>query len=342
MMEQVPLPPPILWSDDGVLKLLDQRQLPHHEAYVVCRNSEDVRAAIAALVVRGAPAIGLAGAYGVALAACASSTDANALTAAAASLATARPTARNIARAVRAVLEAALAAAPSDRPAAALAMARTLHQREHVVCNAIATAGAALVPNGAWVLTHCHTGALATGGGLGTALGALAVAWRQGRLAGVYACETRPLWQGARLTAWECSRLGIPCRLIVDGAAGLVLASGRCAAVFVGADRIAANGDVANKIGTYPLAVLAQRHALPFVVLAPWDSIDPSLPSGAAIPLEERSAQEVASPAAAATVPCFNPAFDVTPGSLVTALVTEHGLYRRPYALDREAPAQEG
>ena len=330
------MPVNLQWAD-GTLHILDQRRLPAQEAYLVCRSAGDVAAAIASLAVRGAPAIGLAGAYGIALAAGECGQDTARLRFLAETLARTRPTAVNLQRGVDAALRAALQVPAGDMARAALEAAHALHLQDAAVCQAIAEAGADLIPAGSWVLTHCHTGALATGG-VGTALGAIGAARSRGMLHGVYACETRPLWQGARLTAWECDRRGIPCRLLVDGAAGMLLASGRCRAVLVGADRIAANGDVANKVGTYPLAVLAARHAIPFIVLAPWSSVDPCLPDGSRIPVEERDPGEVTAPVAPANTIAFNPAFDVTPGSLVSAIVTETGIYRRPYALRREAP----
>ncbi len=333
------LPANLRWTD-GALHVLDQRLLPGEESYLVCRSAADVAAAIAGLAVRGAPAIGLAGAYGVALAAGECGADTTRLRLLADTLARTRPTAVNLQRGVDAAFRAALQLPAGDMAArAALEAARALHLEDAAVCQAIAEAGADCISPGSWVLTHCHTGALATGG-VGTALGAIGVAHSRGTLHGVYACETRPLWQGARLTAWECGRRGIPCRLLVDGAAGTLLASGRCRAVLVGADRIAANGDVANKVGTYPLAVLAARHAVPFIVLAPWSSVDASLPDGSRIPVEEREPSEVTTPVAPAGIAAFNPAFDVTPGSLVSAIVMETGIYRRPYALHREAPKQ--
>ena len=329
------LPPTLSW-EDGALRILDQRALPRELRYLVCRRSAEVVEAIRTLAVRGAPALGLAGAYAVALAAREAGGDAERLRALAEAVATARPTAADLRRGVEAALGAAWAGPAGGWSERALEAARTLHEEDRRRCAAIAEAGAELLPRGGWVLTHCHTGALATGG-IGTALGAIRVAHARGWVAGVYACEARPLWQGARLTAWECARLGIPCRLLVDAAAGSLLASGRVGAVLVGADRIAANGDVANKVGTYPLAVLAARHGVPFYVLAPWSTVDLRLASGREIPVEERDPREVTEPAAPEGTAAYNPAFDVTPGALVSALVTERGVFRRPYALREEA-----
>jgi methylthioribose-1-phosphate isomerase len=329
------LPPNLSWLPAGALRILDQRALPGEVRYLECTEPRDVAQAIRDLAVRGAPAIGLAGAYGVALAALRHGADPSAFERAVLELATARPTAVNLATAVRRTAVAARAVlraggSPEEAAAAALGQARALHREDAERCAAIARLGAELLPAGGWVLTHCHTGYLATGG-TGTALGAIALAHRMGRVEGVYACEARPLWQGARLTAWECGLLGIPCRLIADGAAGALLAAGRVRAVLVGADRIAANGDVANKVGTYPLAVLAERHAVPFYVLAPSSTLDPEVPSGAGMVVEEREEGEVLRPAAAPGAGAWNPAFDITPGALISAIVTETGIHRRPY-----------
>ncbi len=331
------LPPNLEWRD-GALHILDQRALPQDVRFLRCVQWSQVREAIATLAIRGAPAIGLAGAYGVALAAKAQPVPSPAFDAAVVALADARPTAADLAWAVGQA--AAAAREGPDAAAAALSRARALHHADAGRCRRIAEAGSRLPEVRGWVLTHCHTGALATGG-IGTALGAIAEAYRAGRVAGVYADETRPLWQGARLTAWELGCLGIPCRLLADGAAGALLASGRVASVLVGADRIAANGDVANKIGTYPLAVLAERHGVPFYVLAARSTIDPGLGHGGLILIEERQAGEVLAPVAAPGAGAYNPAFDVTPGALVTALITEDGVFRPPFDLgalsDREA-----
>lgn len=322
------MPSNLLWTDDA-LRILDQRCLPHAEHYLVCRTAQDVVEAIRSLAVRGAPAVGLAGAYGVALAAIEAAGSQSRLAKLVETLADARPTAINLRREVLRTAALTVGSA-KDMAAAALAAALQAHARDRTLCEAIAVTGADLIAPNSWALTHCHTGALATGG-IGTAFGALALAHARGTLVGVYACEARPLWQGARLTAWECERLGIPCKILVDAAAGSVLAAGRCQAVFVGADRIAANGDTANKIGTYPLAVLASRHGIPFYVLAPSSTLDTSLRSGVEIPIEERDPREVTDGVAPAGATAFNPAFDITPGSLISAVVTERGIYRRPY-----------
>jgi methylthioribose-1-phosphate isomerase len=263
------------------------------------------------MAVRGAPAIGLAAAYGVALAARAGD-DARA---AAELLRGTRPTAVNLAWA----LDRALAA---DDP---LALAKRLHEEQLDADRRLAALGAERFEPGDRALTHCNTGALATGG-LGTAGGVLRAAWEQDRLTQVWVDETRPLLQGARLTAWELGRAGIPHTVIADSAAGGLIARGLVDRVVVGADRIAANGDVANKVGTYPLAVVAARHGVPFYVAAPVSTIDPDRATGADIPIEERDPGEVSEAAAA-----FNPAFDVTPAELVTAIFTEAGVLEPPY-----------
>jgi methylthioribose-1-phosphate isomerase len=291
--------------------LLDQRRLPGEEVELECRSAAEVAEAIRTLAVRGAPAIGVAAAYGYALAA-ARGED---LDGAAAVLAASRPTAVNLTWALG---EVRAAADPAER-------AREIHREEVERCRRMAGHAAELLETGTRALTHCNTGGLATGG-YGTALGALRAAREQGRLDHVWVDETRPLLQGARLTAWELGALGIPYAVIVDAAAGGLMAAGEVDCVLVGADRIAANGDTANKVGTYSLAVLADHHGLPFYVVAPTSTIDPDTASGAEIVIEERAADEVT-----ATFPARNPAFDVTPAALVTAIVTEAGVHRAPY-----------
>jgi methylthioribose-1-phosphate isomerase len=300
--------------------LLDQRRLPGEEVELECRSAAEVAEAIRTLAVRGAPAIGVAAAYGYALAA-ARGED---LEDAAAVLAAARPTAVNLTWALG---EVCAAADPAER-------AREIHREEVARCRQMARHAAALLDPGTRALTHCNTGGLATGG-YGTALGALRAAREQGRLEQVWVDETRPLLQGARLTAWELGALGIPYAVIVDAAAGGLMAAGEVDCVLVGADRIAANGDTANKVGTYPLAVLAAHHRLPFYVVAPTSTIDPDTPTGAEIVIEERAADEVT-----AAFPARNPAFDVTPAALVTAIVTEAGVHRAPYAETLPLPAR--
>jgi methylthioribose-1-phosphate isomerase len=294
---------PLRW-EDGFLLILDQTLLPGEEEWIRCERPEQVADAIGRLAVRGAPAIGVAAAYGLALA------EPGEFAAAAELLAAARPTAVNLRWAVDQVLAAG--------PAGAIAAARAIEARERDATRRIAEHGAALFGERERVLTHCNTGALATTG-YGTALGVIEAAWREGAVAQVWVGETRPLNQGARLTAWELDRSGIPFRVVTDSSAGLLMSRGLVDRIVVGADRIAANGDVANKIGTYPLAVLARRHDIPFVVAAPTSTIDPDTATGADIPIEERDPAEVSS------FPSANFAFDITPADLVTALVTEEG-----------------
>ena len=298
--------------------LLDQRRLPGEEIELECRSAAEVAEAIRTLAVRGAPAIGIAAAYGYALAVARGEDPDEA----AAVLASSRPTAVNLTWALG---EVRAAADPAER-------AREIHREEVERCRQMARHAAALLDPGTRALTHCNTGGLATGG-YGTALGGLRAASEQGRLDHVWVDETRPLLQGARLTAWELGALGIPYAVIVDSAAGGLMASGEVDCVLVGADRIAANGDTANKVGTYPLAVLAGHHGLPFYVVAPTSTIDPATPSGDAIVIEERAADEVT-----AGFPARNPAFDVTPAALITAIVTEAGVHRAPYSASLPQP----
>jgi methylthioribose-1-phosphate isomerase len=305
-------PERILRLEDGRVVLLDQRRLPEEEVELVCRSAADVAAAIRELAVRGAPAIGIAAAYGYALAA----ERGDDLDEAAAVLEGSRPTAANLGWALR---EVRAAADPGER-------AHELHAEEIERCRAMSAHAAGLLAVGTRALTHCNTGALATAA-QGTALGALREAWARGLVTHVFVDETRPLLQGARLTAWELEADGIPHTIVADSAAGHLLASGEVDCVFVGADRIAANGDTANKIGTYPLSVLAARHGVAFYVVAPTSTIDPDTATGAEIPIEERDPTEV-SP----RFPARNPAFDVTPAELISAIVTELGVHRQPYA----------
>jgi methylthioribose-1-phosphate isomerase len=290
--------------------LLDQRRLPGERVELACATVDELVVAIRELAVRGAPAIGVAAAYGLALAA-ARGDD---LDVAARALAASRPTAVNLAWALE-----EMRGDPSPEHA------RRLHEEEVERCRAMAAHAAELFGPGTRALTHCNAGALATGG-YGSAVGALRAAWERGLLAHVWVDETRPLLQGARLTAWELEAAGIPHAVIADSAAASLMASGEVDCIVTGADRIAANGDTANKIGTYSLAVLAAHHGIPFYVVAPTSTIDPDTPSGAAIPIEERDGAEVTERFAAR-----NPAFDVTPAELITAIVTEHGV-RQPVA----------
>ncbi len=325
------------------LELIDQRALPARLEYVSCTNAAEVAEAIRSMVVRGAPAIGCAAAFGVALEAkrqegCTRAEFDAAMEIAFRSLAASRPTAANLFWALDR-MRAALGAGTRDDPrstAGRLAdAALAIFNADLETNRAIGRAGAALVPDGARVLTHCNTGSLATAGH-GTALGVIRSARDQGKRISVIASETRPYLQGARLTAWEMIREKIPVTLITDNTAGHLMRLGKIDLVLVGADRIAANGDVANKIGTYTLAVLAERHRIPFYVAAPLSSIDTSAADGSAIPIEERSASEVTGYAGMRWAPegvsVANPAFDITPAELVSGLFTEKGAVTRPDA----------
>ena len=323
------------------LELIDQRALPARLEYVSCTNAAEVAEAIRSMVVRGAPAIGCAAAFGIALEARRQQDRPprefeTAMEAAFKTLAASRPTAVNLFWALER-MRGALAAKHDPKSAAAkLAEAALALFVADVEANrAIGRAGAALVPDGARVLTHCNTGALATAGH-GTALGVIRSARDAGKRVSVIASETRPYLQGARLTAWEMIQEKIPVTLITDNTAGHLMSLGKIDLVLVGADRIAANGDVANKIGTYTLAVLAQRHRIPFYVAAPLSSIDISVTDGSAIPIEERSASEITGYAGVRWAPegvsVANPAFDITPAELVNGLVTEKGVVTRPDA----------
>jgi methylthioribose-1-phosphate isomerase len=338
--------PTVQWQD-GAITLIDQTRLPGQLVWRSCRDVEALCLAIRELAVRGAPAIGIAAGYGLFLAwnsaVAAGKTPAGALAALEAAvrqLAATRPTAVNLVWALERVGRVAAAACAKGLPVAAVgdclhAEADAILAEDLARSRAIGTAGAALLSDPAAVLTHCNAGALATGG-YGTALGVVYAALEQGKRVRVYADETRPLLQGARLTAWELLARGVEVTLLCDGAAGSLLASGRVDAVVVGADRIAGNGDSANKIGTYPLAVLARRHGVPFYVAAPVSTFDPATPDGAGIVVEERAQREVlfcsGTAVAPAGVRAWNPAFDVTPAELVTAFVTEEGVIRPPFA----------
>ncbi len=328
------------WRDNR-LELLDQRILPNRVAFVACDSAASTADAIRTMVVRGAPAIGCAAAYGAALEAQrllrANPAELKAgLEAGFAVLAASRPTAVNLFWALTRMREAWQRAEAQHRAVAPalLAEAQTIHEEDIATNRRMGAHGAALLPDTACVLTHCNAGALATAGH-GTALGVIRSAVEAGKQIAVIADETRPFLQGARLTAWELQQDGIPVTLIADVAAASLLARGEVDAIIVGADRVAANGDVANKVGTYPLAVMAQRHAVPFYVAAPCSTIDPSILSGAAIPIEERGREEVAGYGmerwAPDGVPVRNPVFDVTPAALVTALITERGVARAPF-----------
>jgi methylthioribose-1-phosphate isomerase len=347
-----PIPRTVEWRG-GAVRMIDQRVLPGRLEFLECRTVDEVCEAISTLAVRGAPALGAAGGYGVALA-CAvavagASGDAHgeggatvkavlrAASEAADRLIATRPTAVNLAWGVRRVLTAAEGAGADDAGAvarAALVEAERLAEQDVADNRALGRHGAALVPEGARVLTHCNAGGLACVG-YGTALGVIRAAAETGKAPRVWVDETRPVLQGARLTAWELDRLGIPATLVADVMAGSLMASSDVDLVVVGADRVAANGDVANKIGTYSLAVLAAHHGVPFYVAAPTSTIDLATPSGDAIPVEERSPDEVhqvgSSRLSPPGVAALNRAFDVTPAALVTAIITEVGVAHPPY-----------
>jgi len=299
-----------LEEDDPAVVLLDQRRLPDEVVEVRCASAAEVAGAIRNMVVRGAPAIGIAAAYGLALAALRGDDLAEAERV----LASSRPTAVNLPWALAQMRE-------EPTPA----RARALHAQEVERCRRMAAHAAELFRPGTRALTHCNAGGLATGG-YGSAVGALRAAAERGLLERVLVDETRPLLQGARLTAWELERSGIPHAVIADSAAGSLMARGEVDLVVTGADRIAANGDTANKIGTYSLAVLAAHHGIPFYVVAPTSTLDRETPDGSRIPIEERDPAELTT-----RFPARNPAFDVTPAALIAAIVTEDGVHRAPY-----------
>jgi methylthioribose-1-phosphate isomerase len=326
----------VAWVD-GSLQLLDQRRLPQSEDIMVLEDHNAVVDAIRDMVVRGAPAIGITAAYGAVIAAGARfkahpddwrsgfKRDLEVLK-------QARPTAVNLAWAIQRMWEAA-ETLEGDPVPALLELAHTIHEQDIQANHAMGELGAAYIDDGSAVLTHCNTGSLATGG-YGTALGVIRSAWSAGKLTTVYADETRPWLQGARLTAWELVKDDIPVTLLVDGAAAHLMKQGKVQWVIVGSDRIAANGDVANKIGTYSAAVAARYHGVKFMVVAPTSTVDMSISAGADIPIEARPPAEVLEvagfPVAAAGAQAWNPAFDVTPAELVDVIVTERGVVEQP------------
>jgi methylthioribose-1-phosphate isomerase len=324
------IPTPIGWTSDLGVRILDQTLLPDQERYLDLQTVEQVAEAIRMLRVRGAPLIGIAAAMGVTLETRAGNT-LEGVRAAAATLGATRPTAVNLQWALdRMVCQARDAVAQGQSLREALiAEASAIWDEDRAMCARIGAAGAVLLGEDALVLTHCNAGALATGG-IGTALAPVYTAHQAGRRVAVIAGETRPLLQGSRLTAWELARAGVPVTVIVDSMAASRLRRGDVTCVIVGADRIAANGDVANKIGTYGLALAARAHGVPFYVAAPSSTIDPATPDGAHIPIEERRDEEVAGwrghPAAPPEAKIWNPAFDVTPAELVTAIITDQGI----------------
>jgi methylthioribose-1-phosphate isomerase len=337
----------IEWTDEGV-RMIDQTRLPTEEAYVICRTYQEVAEAIRSMVIRGAPAIGVAAAMGIALGVKSSRAKTVAELRAdferiADTISATRPTGANLSWAVKhmgAALERSSSCHLSDAQVIEVVKANLVDEAKRILAEDIATNqaigrhGAALLPEVATVLTHCNAGALATGG-YGTALGVVRAAVAAGKKIQVFVDETRPFLQGARLTAWELTKDGIPVTLITDNMAGHFMQRGEVQAVIVGADRIAANGDTANKIGTYTLAVLAHENHIPFYVAAPLSTIDMNVASGEGIPIEERSPAEVTRLAGVAIAPpgvvARHPAFDVTPHDYISAIITERGLARAPY-----------
>ncbi len=341
---------PVEWKN-GKVRFLDQTKLPIEERYVETDDEEVLARAIKRLSIRGAPLIGIAAAYGVVLAAnriSGSSEDnvSSRLERAVNVLLATRPTAVNLSwaldrmgRCIRESKEKSIDVLRKRLEKEATA----IHEEDAAMCEEISRRGAALLPNGAAVLTHCNTGMLATGG-RGTALGIITMAWEQSKLKHVYINETRPLLQGARLTAWELQRSGVPSTLLTDSTAGFLMQRGAISSVIVGADRIAANGDVANKVGTYTLAILAKHHGIPFYVAAPTSTIDAHTPRGSDIPIEQRGPEEVTTIGGIRIAPegvhVYAPAFDVTPHELITGIITEREILIPPYldavrALDR-------
>ncbi|HVR81025.1 MAG TPA: S-methyl-5-thioribose-1-phosphate isomerase [Luteimonas sp.] len=334
---------PIRWTGEA-LELLDQRKLPFAVEYLTCATSDEVATAIHALAVRGAPAIGIAAAWGVVLAAHATdATDANdaatKLEPALQRLNAARPTAVNLAWAL-ARMRGAMARADGDWRDALEREAQAIASEDLAANRRMGTLGAALIAPGSGVLTHCNTGSLATAG-FGTALGVIRAGVAQGRIGQVFAGETRPWLQGARLTVWELQQDGIDATLIVDSAASHLMQSGKVQWVVVGADRICANGDVANKIGTYQLAIAARHHGVKFMVVAPSSTVDMATPSGEMIEIEERDPGELHAVGGSRTVAegisAWNPVFDVTPHALIDAIVTERGVIEHPDAASMQA-----
>jgi len=335
--------PTIDWKDDAVV-MIDQRKLPASEVYVSCKTAQEVAKAIKTMVIRGAPAIGVAAAMGIALGmrrskATGTKQFATEFQKLCDLMAATRPTAVNlfwaIERMKRMFAESAQGGCSVEEIKARLeAEARKIHDADVASCRAMGALGAELIPERARILTHCNAGALATAG-YGTALGVIRAAAEQGKQVAVLADETRPFLQGARLTAWELVKDGIDTTVITDNMAGAMMQAGQVDMIVVGADRIAANGDTANKIGTYTVAVLAKEHGIPFYVAAPWSTFDPATPSGGRITIEERSPDEVRRGFGAQTAPdevrIFNPAFDVTPAELITAIVSDRGVHRPPY-----------
>src|SRR6185503_4998208 len=335
---------PTITREDDVVVMIDQRKLPAQEVYVRCRTAADVAKAIRTMVIRGAPAIGVAAAFGIALGMRKSTATGTQKLAAefyktCELMASTRPTAVNLFWAIERMKRTFAGAAQAGDSVEQIKdkldrEADLIHDEDVASCRAMGAFGAEVVPADARILTHCNAGALATAG-YGTALGVIRGAVEQGKRVAVYADETRPVLQGARLTAWELVRDGIQTTVITDNMAGALMRQGKVNFVVVGADRIAANGDTANKIGTYGVAVLAREHQIPFYVAAPLSTIDLATPDGQHIPIEERNAREVTHVGSAQLAPegalVWNPAFDVTPSHLIAGIITERGIFRAPY-----------
>ena len=345
--------PTVAWRNDHVV-MVDQRKLPGREVYLQLRTAREVARAIEKMVIRGAPAIGVAAAMGLALGVTKSRAKGSAALASefyrlCDVMAGTRPTAVNLFWAIdrmKGVFSGAVRAgrSPGEIGAIIVAEAGRIHDEDVASCRALGEHGAALLPDDGRVLTHCNAGALATGG-YGTALGVIRAAVEGGKRIAVYADETRPFLQGSRLTAWELLRDGIATTIVTDGVAGSLFRDGKVDAVVVGADRIAANGDVANKIGTYTVAVLAREHGVPFYVAAPTSTIDLATVDGDGIPIEERSAREVTHLGSSRVAPegagVWNPAFDVTPHRFVAGIITERGICRPPYGASLAAACRQ-
>ncbi len=317
----------------GTLKLLDQRLLPAEEHWLTLDSVDQVARAITDLVVRGAPAIGITAAFGAVIAARRRGDDFSAWRADLEQLNQSRPTAVNLAWATERMLRVAKAHGRLDSDALETE-ARAIHAEDIAANRAMAQSGSALLETGSGILTHCNTGALATGG-IGTALGVIVAGHRAGRVARIFADETRPWLQGSRLTAWELARQDIPFKVVIEGSAAALMASGQVQWVVTGADRIAANGDVANKIGTCSLAVIARHYGVRFMVVAPSSTVDPHMSSGEGIAIEQRDPSEIWRAAGLEQAPAgfdaWNPVFDITPADLVDFIVTENGVHRPPY-----------
>ena len=341
------------WTEQGV-RLIDQTKLPTEETYVLCTTYEEVAEAIRKMTVRGAPAIGVTAAMGIALGLRDADGDHVAelrrrFDQICEVMGETRPTAVNLFWAIRRMqqkFEASSELPPAQLRQALIQEAQRIYVEDLALNEALARHGAALMPASGSVLTHCNAGALATAGGYGTALGVIRAAIESGKKLHVYADETRPFLQGSRLTAWELQKDGIPTTVISDNMAGAMMAQGKIGAVVVGADRIAANGDTANKIGTYTVAVLAKEHGIPFYVAAPFSSIDMETPDGSKIPIEQRAAREVThvgpTRIAPENIKVENPAFDVTPARYIAAIITERGVAKPPFADALKRLAQAG